>query len=79
MTFAWWHPLVALIPMLPSFWSIWHIWSHEFETPQQRALWLVLVESWYQKDKVLVVFLPVLGGIIYIFTGRTKARGKIQR
>ena len=68
MTFAWWHPLVALIPMPPSFWSIWHIWSHEFETPQQRALWLVLV-----------VFLPVLGGIIYIFTGRTKACGKIQR
>ena len=68
MTFAWWHPLAALIPMLPSFWSIWHIWDHEFETPQQRALCLVLV-----------VFLPVLGGIIYIFTGRTKARGKIQR
>lgn len=38
MTFAWWHPLVALIPMLPSFWSIWHIWSHEFETPQQLSL-----------------------------------------
>lgn len=68
MSFAWWHPLAALLPMLPSFWSIWHIWDHEFATPQQRALWLVLV-----------VFLPVLGGIIYIFAGRGKARRKIQR
>lgn len=68
MSFAWWHPLAALLPMLPSFWSIWHIWDHEFATPRQRALWLVLV-----------VFLPVLGGIIYIFAGRGKARGKIQR
>lgn len=68
MSFAWWHPLIALIPMLPSFWSIWHIWDHEFQSPQQRALWLALA-----------VFLPVLGGIIYIFTGRKKALGKIQR
>lgn len=68
MTFAWWHPLVALIPVLPSLWSIWHIWGHEFGNPQQRALWLVLV-----------VFVPVLGGIIYIFAGRPKALGKIQR
>ena len=33
----------------------------------QDALWLVLV-----------VFLPVIGGIIYIFTGRKKALGKVQ-
>ncbi|MBO4300184.1 MAG: PLDc N-terminal domain-containing protein [Desulfovibrio sp.] len=62
MTFQWWHVLVALIPMLPTFWSILHVWRHEFSTPQQRALWLVLV-----------VFLPVVGGLIYIFTGRRKA------
>jgi len=67
MTFAWWHVVVALLPMLPTFWSIWHIWGHEFSSPQQRALWLVLV-----------VFLPVLGGLIYIVAGRGKAMGKIQ-
>ncbi|MDR1777106.1 MAG: PLDc N-terminal domain-containing protein [Desulfovibrio sp.] len=62
MTFAWWHAGAALVPMLPTFWSIWHIWAHEFEDPQQRALWLVLV-----------VFAPVVGGLIYICAGRKRA------
>lgn len=62
MTSAWWHVLVALIPMLPTFWSIVHIWGHRFANPTQRALWLVLV-----------VFLPVIGGLIYIVAGRRKA------
>jgi hypothetical protein len=67
MTFAWWHVPVALIPMVPTFWSIWHILNHEFEDATQRSLWLVLV-----------VFLPVLGGVIYIIRGRKKALRKIQ-
>ncbi|MBQ9407050.1 MAG: PLDc N-terminal domain-containing protein [Desulfovibrio sp.] len=62
MTFHWWHILVALLPMLPTFWSILHVWKHEFATPQERALWLVLV-----------VFLPVLGGLVYLVSGRKKA------
>ena len=53
--------------MIPSLWSILHIWGHEFASPQQRVLWLLLV-----------VFVPVLGGIIYIFTGRKKALGEVQ-
>ena len=55
MTFAWWHVLVALIPILPNLWSIWHIWNHRFSSFQQKAIWLVIA-----------VFLPVLGGLIYI-------------
>ena len=66
MSFAWWHAVVVWIPMLPTFWSIWHIWNHDFPNPQARALWLVLV-----------VFVPVIGGIIYIFTGRRTALAKI--
>ena len=66
MSFAWWHAVVVWIPMLPTFWSIWQIWNHDFPTPQARALWLVLV-----------VFVPVIGGIIYIFTGRKTALAKI--
>ena len=67
MIFHWWHVLVVMFPMIPTLWSILHIRGHEFETPQQRALWLVLV-----------VFLPCVGGIIYIFTGRKKVLGKVQ-
>lgn len=66
MTFAWWHVLVALIPILPNFWSIWHIWNHRFSSFQQKAIWLVIA-----------VFLPVLGGLIYIFAGRKHAGEKL--
>jgi hypothetical protein len=67
MTFVWWHVPVALIPMLPTFWSIWHILHHEFEDATRRSLWLALT-----------VFLPVLGGVIYIIRGSKKALRKIQ-
>ncbi len=66
LTFAWWYVPLALLPMVPTFWSIWHIWSHAFSSPLQRSKWLVLV-----------VFLPVIGGILYIFTGRGKAGKKL--
>ena len=66
MSFVWWHLLVVLAPMLPVFWSIRHIWAHEFEEPQQRALWLVLV-----------VFVPVIGSLVYIVVGRKKALRKL--
>ena len=66
VTFEWWYILVALLPMLPTFWSIWHIWSHAFSSPLQRSKWLVLVG-----------FLPVNGGLIYIFAGRAKAGKKL--
>ena len=66
MTFAWWHVLVALIPILPNFWSIWHIWNHRFSSFQQKVPWLLVA-----------VFLPVLGGLIYIFVGRRHAGEKI--
>ena len=62
MTFAWWHIAVALVPMLPAFWSIWDIWSHAFNPPERKMLWLVLV-----------VFIPVIGALIYIVYGRKQA------
>ena len=43
MMFHWWHVVLVMIPMIPTLWSLLHIWGHEFPTPQQRALWLVLV------------------------------------
>lgn len=66
MTFAWWHLLLALVPMLPTFWSIWNIWNSDFPTFQTKMLWLVLV-----------IFLPVIGGLIYIFAGQRQAVPKI--
>lgn len=62
MTFSWWHALIVLLPILPNFWSIWHIWNHSFQTDQRKMIWLVIA-----------VFIPVIGGLLYIFFGRSKA------
>lgn len=59
MTFAWWHIIIILMPMLPTFWSIYNICARQFADEQKKMLWLVFV-----------VFVPVIGGIIYIFFGR---------
>lgn len=66
MTFVWWHVLVALIPILPNFWSIWHIWNHDFLTWQKKMTWLLIA-----------IFVPVVGGLLYIFIGRRQALPKI--
>ena len=59
MTFAWWHPIAALLPMAPTFWSIWHIWNHAFVTEGRKMAWLALT-----------ILVPVIGGVIYIVAGR---------
>ncbi|MDD2966587.1 MAG: PLDc N-terminal domain-containing protein [Desulfovibrionaceae bacterium] len=62
MTLEWWYIPLLILPMLPNLWSIWHVWSHDFADMQQKMLWLLLP-----------VFLPCLGGLIYIVVGRKKA------
>ncbi len=59
MTFAWWHILILFIPILPNLWSIWNIWNNSFKDYNQKVLWLVIA-----------VFIPIIGGLLYIFIGR---------
>ena len=66
MTFAWWHVLVALIPILPNHTTNTQNTNHPNSSYQQKAIWLVIA-----------VFLPVLGGLIYIFAGRKHAGEKL--
>lgn len=63
-----WFLIAIPIPMLPTIWSIWHIWNHAFSSPEQRARWLLLV-----------VFLPVIGGLIYILSGRSRAGDNLRK
>ena len=58
----WWHWLVLALPILPNLWSIWHVRARTFPTEQEKSLWFLLA-----------IFIPVLGGIIYIFWGRRRA------
>ncbi len=54
--------LLAL-PILPNLWAIWHSFHSEFATLQEKMLWIAVS-----------VFVPVLGGLAYVFWGRKRAR-----
>mgnify|MGYP006279305903 FL=1 len=55
--------LLLIIPILPNLWAIWHSFRCEFNTPQEKMAWLAAS-----------VFLPVIGGIIYIIWGRRRGQ-----
>ncbi len=58
----WWHFVILALPMVPNLYSIWHIRTHYFADEQQKSLWFLLA-----------VFVPVIGGIVYLLCGRKKA------
>ncbi len=58
----WWHYILLVLPMVPNLYSIWHIRTHYFADEQQKSLWFLLA-----------VFVPVIGGIVYLALGRKKA------
>ncbi len=58
----WWHIVLLALPMVPNLYSIWHIRTHYFADEQQKSLWFLLA-----------VFVPVIGGILYLAIGRKKA------
>ena len=53
--------IVFFIPILPNLWSIWHIFHHDFKSPNEKMVWIFIT-----------MFLPVIGGIVYIIFGRKK-------
>ncbi|MFP4630122.1 MAG: PLDc N-terminal domain-containing protein [Desulfohalobiaceae bacterium] len=55
--------LALLLPILPNLWAIWHIFHCDFPTAQEKMAWLVAA-----------MFLPVLGGIVYLLLGRKRAK-----
>lgn len=61
MEIQWWHWAAMALPILPNLWSIWHVRNHNFSSDQEKSLWFVLA-----------VFVPVLGGLGYIFFGRRR-------
>ena len=61
----WWYFIILALPILPNIYAIWHIRSHYFANEQQRSLWFLLA-----------VFVPVIGGLVYLIKGRKYARKK---
>lgn len=55
--------LAALVPILPNLWSLWHAYWRDFPSLNEKMIWLCLA-----------VFVPVLGGLIYLFFGRKRGK-----
>ena len=56
-----WLYLALTLPVFINFWAIAHAFYRNFPTIQEKMVWLCLA-----------VFVPVLGGLIYLIVGRTR-------
>jgi hypothetical protein len=52
---------VLAVPLLPNLWCIFQATTRNFINPMERRVWLLLG-----------MFLPVLGGLAYLFWGRKR-------
>ncbi len=55
--------LVLVLAILPNYIAIWQSFHRVFPTPLERMFWFLLA-----------VFVPVLGGLAYLFWGRKRGR-----
>ncbi|MEW5773965.1 MAG: PLD nuclease N-terminal domain-containing protein [Thermodesulfobacteriota bacterium] len=55
--------VAALVPILPNLWSIRHAYWRDFPSIQEKMIWLSVA-----------VFVPVLGGLAYLFFGRKRGK-----
>ena len=51
--------LILILPIVPTFWAIIDVAYREFPSIKTKALW-----------GVFVVFVPCIGGIVYLIIGR---------
>ncbi len=56
-----WALLLLVFPILPNLWAILHIFNCDFNTAQEKMIWIALA-----------VFIPFLGGIVYLILGRRR-------
>ena len=55
--------LLLALPILPNFIAIWHSFHRVFPTHLEKMCWFLLA-----------IFVPVLGGVIYLLWGRKRGR-----
>lgn len=53
--------ILVFLPILFNLWAIIHIFRNDFDTPQEKMIWLGLA-----------VFVPVIGGLVYLILGRRR-------
>ena len=55
--------LILLLPMVPTFWAIVDVANRDFSSLRKKALW-----------GAFIVFVPCLGGIVYLIFGRRQGK-----
>lgn len=55
--------IMLTLPILPNLWCIWHARNHAFPGPDEQKLWIRTG-----------VFVPVVGGLLYLVFGMRRAR-----
>ena len=60
--------ILLFIPAIPNLWGIWHAYHRVFPTQQERLIWLGIC-----------IFVPVIGGLIYLVFGMRRAKKHIPR
>ncbi|CAK7071059.1 MAG: hypothetical protein DELT_01885 [Desulfovibrio sp.] len=58
---------ILTLPILPNFWCIWHAGRHAFPGPAEQQQWIRVG-----------VFVPILGGLIYLLFGMRRAMPIMQ-
>ncbi len=54
--------VLLTLPAIPNLWAIYHAYNREFPTVQEKMAWIGAG-----------VFVPVIGGLVYLFIGRRRA------
>ncbi|MFW5731285.1 MAG: PLD nuclease N-terminal domain-containing protein [Desulfonatronovibrionaceae bacterium] len=60
--------LLLVIPIIPNLWAIMHVFRNDFHTPQEKMIWLGLA-----------IFVPVAGGLAYVFMGRRRVVRNVRQ
>lgn len=55
--------IILSLPILPNLWCIWHARGHTFPRPGEQEMWIRAG-----------TFMPVIGGLLYLFVGWRRAR-----
>lgn len=58
-----WQMALVMLPVLLNLWAIWHVFTHSFPGEMERPLWMVAT-----------VFLPFVGGLLYVLFGLRRSR-----
>lgn len=58
-----WQIVVLFSPVLPNLWSLHHVFHHKYPGKYERLVWAYIA-----------IFLPLVGGLIYIFFGKKRAK-----